>query len=120
MSTIVYKINKLLEDKKVSKTDFAKAIGVNRDTVYNFTDDSIKVSLLLKISDFLGVSVDYFFSKEEKKEAKTKISIVAEESEVYGVTNYKEKYFETLEKLNACNERVLAFTDLKKNVTKKP
>lgn len=119
MPSIQYKIEKLIESKKLTKSAFAKAVGIHIDTVYNLKDETIKVSTLLKISEVLGVSILHFLDKEEKKEPKNRLSIVSEESEVYGVTNYKEKYFETLEKLNACNERVLAFTDIKKGVTKK-
>lgn len=117
--SVVYRIKKRLEDEKVNINAFSKAIGISPKGVYKWTDESIKLSTLLKISEFLDVPIEYFLNKEEKTPAKSKLSIVSEESEVYGVTNYKEKYFETLEKLNTCNERLLAFTDLKKNTTKK-
>lgn len=114
--SIQYKIDKLIEDKNLTKTAFARIIGVSRDTVYNL-DENTKLSTFIKISEFLKVPLSDIL---DNKKEKTKLSIVAEESEVYGVTNYKEKYLETLEKLNACNERLLAYTDLKKGSIKKP
>lgn len=119
MATIQHKIDRLIESKKLTKSAFAKAVGIHLDTVYNLKDETIKLSTLLKISEVLGVEIDYFLNNEDKTEQKNKLSIVAEESEVYGVVNYKEKYFETLEKLNACNERVLSYTDIKKGTIKK-
>lgn len=55
----------------------------------------------------------------KKYETNKGISILAEKSEVYGVVNYKEKYFETLEKLNQANERLLALTDIGKELIEK-
>lgn len=60
---IVYKIEKLIEAKKVNKTRLAEQIGVSRDTVYNWTDDNIKISTLSKISDALEVPIGYFFGE---------------------------------------------------------
>ncbi len=69
--SIVFKIEKLREAKKLSKTDLAEKIGVNRDTVYNWTDENIKVSTLMKISDILGVDMQHFLI--DKKENISKI-----------------------------------------------
>jgi len=60
MSSISHKIEKLLEAKSLTKSRFAELIGVNRDTVYNLTDETIKLSTLLKISEVLGVSISHF------------------------------------------------------------
>ncbi|MDF2449434.1 MAG: Cro/C1-type DNA-binding domain [Bacteroidota bacterium] len=81
MASISYKINELREAKKLTKTAFAELIGVNRDTVYNLSDESIKVSTLLKISEKLDVPVSFFFSSAEA----TKTKNFANEPEVkYG------------------------------------
>jgi DNA-binding Xre family transcriptional regulator len=138
LGTIISKIEKLLEAKKLTKTAFAKSVGIHIDTVYNLNDDSIKVSTLLKISEVLGVSILDFlpnaggkiekFDKRQGAEHNhsLKLTQIAEESEVYGVTNYKERYLEALEKLNTvnekltlANERIMAFTDPKKDLIKK-
>lgn len=66
MSGITYKINKLLEAKNLNKQDFANKIGVSRDTVYNWTDENFKVSVLLRVAEVLEVSVMYFLSDNKK------------------------------------------------------
>lgn len=70
MGVISYKIEKLLEVKNMTKTAFAKRVGIHIDTVYNLNDESIKVSTLLKISEILNVPITYFFENTEKSESK--------------------------------------------------
>ncbi len=57
MQNIIYKIERLREFKKVSKVDFCSKIGIHRDTLYKLTDDSIKISTLLKISKVLETPI---------------------------------------------------------------
>jgi transcriptional regulator with XRE-family HTH domain len=76
--SIVLKIEKLREAQNLTKTELADKLKVNRDTVYNWTDDNIKVSTLQKISDILRVDILYFLS--DKKESVKKYSV--EEPEV--------------------------------------
>lgn len=68
MSSIQYKIDKLIESKKLTKSAFAKAVGIHIDTVYNLKDETIKVSTLLKISEVLNVHISYFLEKEYKSQ----------------------------------------------------
>lgn len=111
------KLRNVVENSKLTISELCKKLEIDRKTFYNnFENRTMKVETLEKICFLLEVPITNFFENEPKK---TALSIVAEESEVYGVTNYKEKYFETLEKLNACNERLLGFTDLKKGSIKK-
>lgn len=117
MPSIQYKIDKLIESKKLTKSSFAKAVGIHIDTVYNLKDETIKLSTLLKISEVLDVPISYFLENDKKNDVKN--NVVMEQKEVYEVVNYKEKYLETLEKLNLCNERLLAYTDYKKRTVKK-
>lgn len=83
MAGIVHKIEKLLEAKKLSKTDFAKKIGVHRDTVYNWTDDNMKVTVLLKISDYLEYPIEDFLKLYSSSQ-------VNEPVEKYGKANSQE------------------------------
>jgi DNA-binding XRE family transcriptional regulator len=50
--SLIDQIEKILESKSIRKTEFAAKIGLSRDTVYNFTDENIKVSVLVKICIF--------------------------------------------------------------------
>jgi DNA-binding Xre family transcriptional regulator len=92
MSSISYKIDKLLEVKKLSKTKFAKLINVNRDTVYNLSDETIKVSTLLKISEILDTPIEYFLEKTPQKTAKVSEPAVKYEP--------KKEDCETLKRMN--------------------
>lgn len=71
---ICYKIEKLIESRHINKT--------RRDTVYNWTDENIKASILMKLSDILQVDMMYFFSDNKKNE-------VNEHAEVYQKANKK-------------------------------
>lgn len=113
--SIQFKIDKLIEAKGLSKTKFAAAIGVNRDTVYNLNENT-KLGTYLKICEYFKIELSDIIGN---KKPKIGLSVVHEEAEVYGEVNYKEKYLDALEKLNAANERLLQYSDLKKGLTKK-
>lgn len=57
VQTITNKIDKAIEAAGITKTAFAVKIGVSRDTVYNWTDESIKFSTLLKICEVLRLDI---------------------------------------------------------------
>jgi DNA-binding XRE family transcriptional regulator len=126
--SIQFKIEKLIESKSINKTRFAELIGVSRDTVYNLSDESIKVATLIKVSEVLGVPIMHFFEKQDEKgrfpnQLYKNLHVL---ENIEAEMSYKEKYFEALEKLAVaneklvtCNERVLAYTDIKKGVIKK-
>jgi len=109
-------IENLRKRKKLTQQEFAEAIDF---TVTGYQKmikaGDLKVSVLEKICEVFTVNISTFFGLKNH----SILNIVHEEAEVYGEVNYKQKYFETLEKLNAANERLLAFTDLKKDITKK-
>jgi transcriptional regulator with XRE-family HTH domain len=67
MGKLTQKIDKAIEAKGITKTAFADKIAVSRDTVYNWTDENIKVSTLLKISDTLGVPIAYFLEEPQNE-----------------------------------------------------
>ncbi len=102
MDTIIFKINKLLEQKKITKTAFAKQVGIHLDTVYNLTDEGVKFSTLIKICEVLNVPISHFIENDTEK-----TEIVNKPIEIYNLTDYRKKYFETLEKLNKSNEKIL-------------
>lgn len=125
VTNIKERVLQLIKFKQVVYEKFFPTIGV---TYANFKGDAKKKALsadtLAKIvSIFPDVNCEWLLLGKgemlKKYENKQALSILAEESEVYGVVNYKEKYFETLEKLNQANERLLALTDIKKELIKK-
>lgn len=110
-------IENLRKRKKLTQKEFAVKIGftvTGYQKMINAGDT--KVSTIERICSEFNVDILTFFGQYS---AKNNLSVVAEESEIYGAPNYKELYYSTLEKLNACNERVIAFTDLKKDTIKK-
>jgi len=110
--SLQFKIDKLIEEAKLTKTSFAKKIGISRDSVYNL-DEKTRLSTFLKICEFFKVPMSELIDEDYlKKTAETqKLNVIKEESEVYQAVNYKEKYFSTLEKLNAANEKLLKLQD---------
>lgn len=110
-------IENLRKRKKLTQAEFAKMIDF---TVTGYqkmiANKDIKVSSLEKICEVFSVNISTFFVKHYQQNA---LSLVHEEAEVYGEINYKDKYHETIIKLNACNERFIALTDIKKGSTKK-
>lgn len=106
--SLQYKIDNLIDSKRLTKTAFAKEIGVSRDTVYKF-DENIKLSTIIKICKFFNIKLHELVDEEYlKNDAENgKLDIIKEESEVYDTINYKEKYLLALEKLNDANEKLL-------------
>ncbi len=85
MGKIIQKINKELEKRKIEKTYFAEQIGVSRDTVYNWTDENIKASVLKRVSAFLDIPIGEFLHEDnsigtntDKKSVQTLTSLVAD------------------------------------------
>lgn len=87
MSKIVYKINKELEYRRINKTEFADKIKVSRDTVYNWTDENIKISVLKRVSDFLGKDISYFLNDDAELSKKTEANSI--ETLTYLVSDIK-------------------------------
>lgn len=115
------KLKNTVETSKVSISELCKKIGIDRKTFYNNIENkNLKVETLEKICAILDISINIFLPAKPKNYAsEEKISYASESEVAYGTIDYKTKYFETLEKLNAANERLLAYTDIKKDLTKK-
>lgn len=112
--TFYEKIELEIKRQRISKTELASKLGLTRTAVYKLTDKTA-ISTYFKIIEALGMKPADFFKETEKVHA---LSMLHEEGEVYGVVNYKEKYFDALEKLNHANERLLMFSDIKKETIK--
>ncbi len=79
MSELTDKIYKVIEDRNLNITAFAKQVGLSRDTIYNLSDETIKYSTIKKISKVLNLPITYFISESKelvhsnsRKEAKKK------------------------------------------------
>lgn len=68
MSNIIGRIEKIIEQKKLSKAEFARLMGISRASLYTISDDSLKFSTIEKAAKILGVSVSYLIdtNNEEK------------------------------------------------------
>lgn len=111
----------VVENSKISLVDFATKIGYTEPGMYNiFKSEDVNTRVIKLICKTLNINFsDVFIEKKESEYKKsTHLSMVHEEAEVYGEINYKQKYFDTLEKLNCANERLLSFTDIKKGSIK--
>lgn len=63
------KLDKLMDEKSLSRMGVAKGSGVPYTTIVNFYEkgtDNIKLSTLRKLADFFNVSLDYLVDDEEE------------------------------------------------------
>lgn len=103
-----------------------KKLNISRGSFYYAIEkQTLKIETLEKICELLQISILHFFPTNDV--------LVTSDTQFGGleitegeIINYKEKYLQeqakylqTLEKLNQANERLLAFTDPKKDITKK-
>lgn len=115
------RLENIIKDNELSVSELFKKIDINRGSFYySIKKKSLKVETLEKICEVLGISIFQFFSNNEieytnkKYQQKRGLEVIHEEAPI----NYKEKYLQTLEKLNIANERLLDFTDPKKGTIK--
>lgn len=124
------KIKELIVQKTdLNIIDFAKKIGYSEQGLHKILKKKdLSTEIIKKVCEELSISFSDFFAEKKENDYKkvTGLAIVHEEGAVYGVVDYKEKYYEALEKLdnvnnklNEANERLLAFMDVKKEVIKK-
>ena len=63
MGVIQLKVDKYIEQHRLTRQEFADRIGIHRDSTYNLDDDSIKLGTLRKISDVMGITITSFFEE---------------------------------------------------------
>lgn len=98
MSNIIYKIDKVRASQRFTKTEFAKLIGLSRDTVQNLNESSLKVETLIKIAEVLSTPIEYFFKKDAKSKAYTTADNISQVSEPTEVEHLR-KRVQDLEKI---------------------
>ncbi len=115
------RLKEVIESNVLGVSGLFKKLDMNRGSFYYSIDKkTLKVETLEKICKALEINVLQFFPNSEieytNKLFKNRgIEVIHEEAPI----NYKEKYLQTLEKLNTANERLLDFTDPKKDIIKK-
>lgn len=121
-SLVKKNILQYIDFKGISRYKFYQQTGITRG-ILDQNNGISEENITRFLAYYSDVSAEWLLRNEgemlKKYENTQALSILAEESEVYGAVNYKEKYFETLEKLNQANERLLALTDIKKELIKK-
>nr|WP_319510171.1 helix-turn-helix transcriptional regulator [uncultured Draconibacterium sp.] len=58
-------IDKILQKKKLKKTDLAKRLGINRQTLYSYMEGNITLENIIKIAKALEVETWELFNKSE-------------------------------------------------------
>lgn len=84
--SLQHKIDTLIEGKKLTKTAFAKEIGISRDSVYNL-DHTTRLGTILKICQYFKVNLSDIIDEDFTQNGK--LNVINEEKAVYDVINYK-------------------------------
>jgi DNA-binding Xre family transcriptional regulator len=115
------RLKEVIETNSLGISGLFKKLNINRGSFYYSIDKkTLKVETLEKICEALGINVLQFFPNNEieytnKSNKNRGLEVIHEEAPI----NFKEKYLQTLEKLNIANERLLDFTDPKKDIINK-
>ena len=66
LENISYNIRKLCKQKKVTQKELAKQTRINKNTIYNYTNQAINISLYnaMLIAEFFDVSVEALCRKK--------------------------------------------------------
>lgn len=88
---IALKIKELIEEKKISITDFADKLAVSRNTVYNFLSKKhpIDVELLQKIALILDIPIVTFFELSDQKSYQELLKTTESQNETIRSLNQK-------------------------------
>lgn len=66
LENISYNIRKLCKQKKVTQKELAKQTGINKNTIYSYSNQAINISLYnaLLIAEFFDVTVETLCRKK--------------------------------------------------------
>ena len=79
------RIKEIRQEKNLSQTDIAKALGVTRQAIslYEKGDRELKLETWQKLADFFNVPVDYLLGISEDRSTLTIDDLNPEEQEAY-------------------------------------
>lgn len=79
------RIKEIRQEKNLSQTDIAKALGVTRQAIslYEKGDRELKLETWQKLADFFNVPVDYLLGISKDRSTLTIDDLNAEEQEAY-------------------------------------
>lgn len=60
-------INRILQKKNLKKTDIAKRLGVNRQTLHSYLEGNITLETIIKIANALEVELWEMFEQSENE-----------------------------------------------------
>lgn len=68
MEITITRINKILQKKKISQVEFAKALGLSESAISRYLSGqrNINIKLLVAIAKYLNVSADYLLGIGEE------------------------------------------------------
>lgn len=99
----LFRINELLSERQMTFSDLSDGIEIGRTNLYNYVSESNNTIVVLnKISEYLGVSIQDLFNKEESivkgyLEMGSKVYVIDCSKDL---TQYQEALAEYLEKNN--------------------
>lgn len=83
--TISQRMFKLMDDKRLTQRELSKKLDIAQSTISSWKNNNTSppTELLLSISEFLGVSIEYLLSGQESERQKRDETIVENQSNVF-------------------------------------
>lgn len=103
-------IDNLIIERRTTKKALCEAIGISQQSLNNLkTGTEIGVNKLEAIADYFGVSMDYFFGREDKVRRQVGHSVCGNGSSIHGdiVLDKCKQEVEHLKELLAEKERTI-------------
>ena len=76
----VSRLEKLMLENKLSKTDICSKCGFTRPTLNSVLSGAdVKISTIISLADFFNVSVGYFFDEDDSKNLSNELEICKKE-----------------------------------------
>jgi len=74
------KLEKLLDDSKLTKTDICNECGFTRPTLDNvLAGADVKISTIVSLANFFKVSIGYFFDEEKNDKLSNELALCKKE-----------------------------------------